>query len=855
MRGVKKVLVPTDLSENSRRGVRNALSLAAENGAELLVLHVAREFQAWELYPDEMGFIDRPPCRWTADRVVQEATLDLHRFLERHLDEVRRVSAVRKRVVLGDVIERITEVAQEEQSDLIVMSPRPHGTLRRLFLGSVTDRVTRKAPCPVLSLCQEKQARPFRGKPIPAMPSPLRSTETKTLNPFQEILMIGKILCPTDFSENSKRGVAYAISLAREHQAELILFYVTSFPIHRFAYPCELDPFVVQSHVSRFTVDDLFREESCRVGHFIDVHFGQEIRGLKWKTKIGLGKIADEIVCAAIEEEVDLVVMARRKRSSLARLLFRSTSEAVSHEAPCPVLSMCSSQILGPTRGRQLPLARGVLQAEPYLLPSLPGVETVSILTVGDSINGYRMVGNPDGLGAFHSHGNEFTLLMNHEIAAARPGIVRAHGSNGAFVSRWTIDRKTLKVLKGEDLTPSASHVFLWDPVHNEYTQGTTQWQRLCSADLPVESALFANGRGTRERIFFNGEEVTDAASARAWARIATGPHAGEAWQLPRFGRMSYENAVACPQPQDKTIVVLLDDGDLSTAATSTGFPSEVYVYIGTKQKQGHPIEQAGLLNGSLYGVKVWRDRNLVTEESNDFGLGTAATGFVGKARFTLHNLGDVSKLTVRQFQDASILADIMRFQRPQDGAWDPRKKYNNDFYFVTTADIDTNCRLWRLRFDNIEHPENGGTMEILLKGDEGHRMLDNVTIDHHGRILMDEDPSHNSRVPKIWLYHIATGELVEVARHNPKFFDPTIHNNSAFITHDEESSGIIDAEHILGEGRFLLDVQAHQVNTADPELVEGGQLLAMFVDPRIGGENDDHHGHDDDDRDHHDRD
>ncbi|MET0501319.1 MAG: phytase [Candidatus Binatia bacterium] len=477
---------------------------------------------------------------------------------------------------------------------------------------------------------------------------------------------------------------------------------------------------------------------------------------------------------------------------------------------------------------------------EPYLVPSIPGVKFVSILTVGDSIGGYRMVGIPDGLGAFLSGRGLFTLLMDHEITngANVSGIQRAHGSNGAFVSRWTIDQRTLKVLKGQDLTPSSQHVFLWDSIHEEYTQGSTQWQRLCSADLPAESALFGSGRGTRDRIFFDGEEVSDPTSARAWARIVTGPHAGEAWQLPRLGRMAYENVVACPHSKDKTVVILTDDGELSTAPSATLFPSEVYVYIGEKAKAGHPIEQAGLTGGDFYGVKVSVNGTPVDEESDLFGLGVTATGFIGKGTFSLVNLGDVSNLTQRQIEDASIAAGITRFRRPEDSAWDPRKgeKHRNDAYFVTTADINTNCRLWRLRFDDVkEHPENGGTIEILLTGSEGHRMLDNVTIDPFGRIVMDEDPGNQGRVSKIWLYQIATGEFIEVAHHNPKFFDPTILNNSSFITQDEESSGIIDASDILGDGWFLLDVQAHKVNTGDPELVEGGQLLAMFIDPRIG--------------------
>jgi len=481
--------------------------------------------------------------------------------------------------------------------------------------------------------------------------------------------------------------------------------------------------------------------------------------------------------------------------------------------------------------------------AEPYLLPTITGAKTRSILTVGDSVGGYRMVGIPDGLGALRSGGDEFTLLMNHEITAGSPGLVRAHGSNGAFVSRWTIDKETLKVVKGQDHTPSANHVFLWDAAANQYKPGTTQWQRLCSADLAAQSAYFAHGLGTSDRIFLNGEEVSE---GRAWARIASGPHTGEAWQLPRLGRIAFENAVACPYPQQKTIVVLTDDGALSTAPVATSFPSEVYVYIGTKMRNGHPIEQAGLTNGWLYGLTISVDGRPVTEESDAFGLGSATTGYLGKGRFELQNLQDVSNLSALQLEQASITQGVARLQRCEDGAWDPREKHQNNFYFVTTASLANNCRLWHLRFDDIERPEMGGTIEILLRGDEGHKMLDNVTIDRLGRIVMDEDPGNSDRISKIWLYGIETRQLIQVAAHNPKFFDGATPNNPDFITVDEESSGIIDAAHLLGEGWFLLDVQAHK-RSADAELVEGGQLLALFVDPGVGLACHDDRGHDDD--------
>lgn len=174
--------------------------------------------------------------------------------------------------------------------------------------------------------------------------------------------MIRKILCPTDFSGNSKVGIAYAISLARENRAELVLFHVTSFPYRLLTSPCEVDALVGRNCVPRFTVDQLFREAALKVSHYIHARFGNETCGLKWKPKIGLGKIAKEIVSAACQEEADLIVMAKRKRGRVGRILSRSISEAVSRRAPCPVLSVCPPKILRPWQGTRLPSSRRVLQ-------------------------------------------------------------------------------------------------------------------------------------------------------------------------------------------------------------------------------------------------------------------------------------------------------------------------------------------------------------------------------------------------------------------------------------------------------------------------------------------------------------
>jgi hypothetical protein len=481
-----------------------------------------------------------------------------------------------------------------------------------------------------------------------------------------------------------------------------------------------------------------------------------------------------------------------------------------------------------------LALARGAGQSTAvpsYVLPSLPaGIALTPILTVGDSAgNGYRMVGFPDGLGAM-ANGQTFSLFMNHELGRSS-GIVRKHGSMGAFVSKWIIDRETLRVLAGEDLTPTPDHVYCWDPVTRQYTRGTTIWERHCSADLPDEKALRHGNRGTAERVFLNGEEVT---FGRAWARIVTGPRAGEAWELPRLGKMAFENVVARPYEQDKTVVALFDDGSLDTAPVAANNPSEVFVYVGTKQTDGNDVEKAGLTNGKLYGVRVYRGDTLVTEESDAFGLGDSSTGYVASGRFQLVALGaagDVSALSGMEMEQDAIDKDVFRMQRTEDGAWDPREGRLNNLYFVTTASMDRTSRLWRLSFSDVERPEDGGRIDIVLTNTPG-RMFDNITIDLAGRLLLQEDTGNQPWVSKIWLYGIDTESLTEIAHHDPALFEP---GGARFITQDEESSGIIDAHNILGEGWFLFVVQVSKLEDADPELVAGGQLLAMYVDPRIG--------------------
>jgi len=174
--------------------------------------------------------------------------------------------------------------------------------------------------------------------------------------------MIRKILCPSDLSNNSKAGISYAISLARENHAELVVFHAASIPFYELTCSCEVEAILYANGIPRFTVDQLFREAESKVRHFLNSHFSREIGEIRWRPKAALGEVAKEIVTAACQEEADLIVMAKKKKRPLSRLLSRSVSEAVSRHAYCPVVSVSPPQIQRLWRGWRVPLIGGVMQ-------------------------------------------------------------------------------------------------------------------------------------------------------------------------------------------------------------------------------------------------------------------------------------------------------------------------------------------------------------------------------------------------------------------------------------------------------------------------------------------------------------
>ena len=141
---LKKVLVPTDFSESARHALTYGISFAREYEAELTLLHVVENLTvgyASDLFPVPMA------------EVFQEISGYARAELTKLGAEVRkRDVAVAEQVVQGKPSAEIIRFARETEVDMIVLGTHGKGVLDQALFGSTTERVVRRAPCPVLTV-------------------------------------------------------------------------------------------------------------------------------------------------------------------------------------------------------------------------------------------------------------------------------------------------------------------------------------------------------------------------------------------------------------------------------------------------------------------------------------------------------------------------------------------------------------------------------------------------------------------------------------------------------------------------------------------------------------------------------
>jgi nucleotide-binding universal stress UspA family protein len=291
---IRSILCPLDLSETSVHAYDYATMLSRWYSASITAI--------------EMIWVGLPTVRPAAsplvvpDNLLAEYAAELRQFVTDHTPDGVHVDTVIRE---GPMVNGILDEARARSADLIVMGTHGRGGFDRFVLGSVAEKVLRKAPCPVLTV-------PPR---VVAAPAGAQAFTT--------------IICPVDFSPSSLRAVSYALSLAQESGGRLILVHVFDWPVDRPMTP-GLGP--EMSAARRRSEEEARRELRAAVP--------DDAR--QWcdcQEFTAMGKPYEEILRLAADHKADLIVMGVHGRNAVDLALFGSTTNQIVRSATCPVLT------------------------------------------------------------------------------------------------------------------------------------------------------------------------------------------------------------------------------------------------------------------------------------------------------------------------------------------------------------------------------------------------------------------------------------------------------------------------------------------------------------------------------------
>ena len=211
----------------------------------------------------------------------------------------------------GSTATEILEQAASMRADLLVIGTHGRSGFDRLLVGSVAEKVLRKASCPVLTVP--------KGLPdaVPSGP-----------------VLYKRILCPVDFSDSSLHALKYATSMAQEADGQLTVLHVVA---HEFENAADMASMVSDAGI---TIGSFVkqREEALRRRLQEAVATAPEFCSVE--SLITHGKPWREVLRIAAERQSDLIVMGVQGRGAADLLFFGSTTQHVVREASCPVLTL-----------------------------------------------------------------------------------------------------------------------------------------------------------------------------------------------------------------------------------------------------------------------------------------------------------------------------------------------------------------------------------------------------------------------------------------------------------------------------------------------------------------------------------
>jgi nucleotide-binding universal stress UspA family protein len=288
---IRHILCPVDFSEYSASAVSHAAALARWYEARLTLLHVVQT----------VGAMDLPP-------------VPLEEEERRQLDARLRTLAppapgVNVEYVLREAPEVPAEIlayARQARADLLVVGSHGRSGFERLLLGSVTEKLLRRAACPVM-----------------VVPKGLGGAQPDAVPAFD------RILCPVDFSEASLASLTLAMNLAQEASSALTIMHAIEIPpeLSEYLPPPELDVDAIRAAAEAAALRRLRTLIPDSVRTYCSV-----------ETLVVEGAAYRQILKVAAERHVNLIVIGVHGRGALDLMVFGSNTARVTRAAACPVL-------------------------------------------------------------------------------------------------------------------------------------------------------------------------------------------------------------------------------------------------------------------------------------------------------------------------------------------------------------------------------------------------------------------------------------------------------------------------------------------------------------------------------------
>jgi nucleotide-binding universal stress UspA family protein len=293
----ERILCPTDFSKFSFRAADYAVALARHYEGEVHFLHV---IPSSLMHPDQYPYVTKPV---RVEPELRKRALDrLDAFVA-----LSRAEGIRARfsVSEGKPATAILEAAESDGSSLVCLGTHGREGFERLMLGSVAEKVLRRAKCPVLTVSEPGEEE--------------RAKEAEFKN----------IVCAVDFATLSLKAVEYSLSLAQEAGGKLTLFNAVEWFSEEPGWETAV------------SVPDYREQMEEQVRKRLEEIVPRDVRDwCEVDVVVRSGKAYREILALAGEREVDLIVMGVRGRNPLDIMLFGSTTQHVVRHAACPVLSI-----------------------------------------------------------------------------------------------------------------------------------------------------------------------------------------------------------------------------------------------------------------------------------------------------------------------------------------------------------------------------------------------------------------------------------------------------------------------------------------------------------------------------------